>query len=156
MTAATGIQSGVWLLVALPAISAAVLLIVGRRADKWAHLVGALVPVVLFVYAVMLFFSVKSLNGPKREVDQHLFSWVPVGNFRIDAGILLDPLSLTFVLLITGVGSLIHLYAVGYMDHDAGRRRFFGYFNLFIAAMLLLVLADSYLLVYIGWEGVGL
>ncbi|MGI8879455.1 MAG: NADH-quinone oxidoreductase subunit L [Jatrophihabitans sp.] len=155
-TAATGIQSGVWLLVALPALSAAVLLIAGKRTEKWAHLLGALMPVALFVYGVVLFFSVKSLHGAKREVDQHLFSWVPVGNFRIDAGILLDPLSLTFVLLITGVGALIHIYAVGYLDHDPGRRRFFGYFNLFIAAMLLLVLADSYLLVYIGWEGVGL
>ncbi|MEO9140191.1 MAG: NADH-quinone oxidoreductase subunit L [Jatrophihabitans sp.] len=157
MTAATGIQSGVWLLVALPALSSAILLITGKRADKWAHWLGALVPVGLFVYAVMLFFSVKSLSGAggERQVDQHLFNWAPVGNFKIEAGILLDPLSLVFVLLITGVGSLIHIYAVGYMDHDAGRRRFFGYFNLFIAAMLLLVLADSYLLLYVGWEGVG-
>jgi NADH-quinone oxidoreductase subunit L len=153
-TAAHGIQTGVWLLVALPAFSAAVLLLAGKRADKWGHLLGALVPVVLFVYAVMLFFSVKGEKN--RLVDQHLFSWVPVGGFNVNAGILLDPLALVFVLLITGVGGLIHIYAVGYMAHDAGRRRFFGYFNLFIAAMLLLVLADSYLLLYVGWEGVGL
>ena len=81
---------------------------------------------------------------------------MPVGGFKVDVGFLLDPLSLTFVLLITGVGSLIHIYAVGYMDHDPGRRRFFGYFNLFIAAMLLLVLANGYLVLYVGWEGVGL
>ena len=74
----------------------------------------------------------------------------------MDAGLLIDPLSMVFVLLITGVGSLIHIYAVGYMAHDDGRRRFFGYFNFFIAVMLLLVLADSYLLLYVGWEGVGL
>jgi NADH-quinone oxidoreductase subunit L len=153
-TAAHGIQTGVWLLVALPALSAAVLLMAGKRADKWGHLLGALVPVVLFVYAVMLFFSVKGEKN--RLVDQHLFSWVPVGGFNVNAGILLDPLALVFVLLITGVGGLIHIYAVGYMAHDDGRRRFFGYFNLFIAAMLLLVLADSYLLLYVGWEGVGL
>jgi NADH-quinone oxidoreductase subunit L len=154
LTTATGIQSGVWLLVAIPALSAAVLLLAGRRADKWGHWLGALVPVALFVYGVILFFSVRGQDN--REVDKHLFSWVPVGGFRVEAGMLLDPLSLVFVLLITGVGSLIHIYAVGYMAHDDGRRRFFGYFNLFIAAMLLLVLADSYLLLYVGWEGVGL
>jgi NADH-quinone oxidoreductase subunit L len=154
LIAATGIQTGVWLLVAIPAVSAAVLLIGGKRVDRVAHWIGALVPVALFVYAVMLFFSVKGQHN--REIDRHLFSWIPVAGFHVDAGILLDPLSMVFVLLITGVGSLIHIYAVGYMAHDAGRRRFFGYFNLFIAAMLLLVLADSYLLLYVGWEGVGL
>jgi len=153
---ATGIQSGVWLLVAIPALSAAVLLLGGRRLNRWGHLLGAAVPVALFVYSVMLFFSVKKENADDRVIDKHLFSWIPVGGFKIEAGMLLDPLSIVFILLITGVGSLIHIYAVGYMAHDEGRRRFFGYFNLFIAAMLLLVLADSYLLLYVGWEGVGL
>ena len=156
MNAAHGIQSVAWLLVALPALSAAALLLLGKRADRWGHLLGALVPVVLFVYAVLLFFSIKAEGGEGRERNLHLFSWVPVGGFNVDAGFLLDPLSLTFVLLITGVGSLIHIYAVGYMDHDPGRRRFFGYFHLFIAAMLLLVLANGYLVLYVGWEGVGL
>jgi NADH-quinone oxidoreductase subunit L len=153
---AHGVQSAAWLLVALPALSAAVLLLLGKRADKWGHLLGALVPIVLFVYAVFLFFSIKGDSGQARERNLHLFSWVPVGGFQVDVGFLLDPLALTFVLLITGVGSLIHIYAVGYMSHDEGRRRFFGYFNLFIAAMLLLVLANSYLVLYVGWEGVGL
>jgi NADH-quinone oxidoreductase subunit L len=156
VNAAHGIQSAAWLLVALPALSAAALLLLGKRADRWGHLLGALVPVVLFVYAVLLFFSIKGESGEGRERNLHLFSWVPVGGFNVDAGFLLDPLSLTFVLLITGVGSLIHIYAVGYMDHDPGRRRFFGYFHLFIAAMLLLVLANGYLVLYVGWEGVGL
>ena len=80
----------------------------------------------------------------------------PAGAFQLDAGLLLDPLSVTFVLLVTFVGSLIHVYSVAYMEHDADRRRFFAYLNLFVAAMLLLVLADSYLLLYVGWEGVGL
>jgi NADH-quinone oxidoreductase subunit L len=153
-TAATGIQSGVWLLVAVPAVSAAVLLIGGRRTDRWGHWLGALVPVALFGYGLALFFSVKGQSH--REIDRNLFSWVPVAGFHVDAGMLLDPLSLVFVLLITGVGGLIHIYAIGYMAHDEGRRRFFGYFNFFVAAMLLLVLADSYLLLYVGWEGVGL
>jgi len=154
MTSAHGIQSAAWLLIALPLLSAAVLLIAGRRADKWAHLVGAAVPVVLFIYAVMLFFSVKGESN--RAINLHLYSWIPVAGFKVDAGLLIDPLSMVFVLLITGVGSLIHIYAVGYMAHDEGRRRFFGYFNFFIAVMLLLVLANSYLAMYVGWEGVGL
>src|SRR4029079_15307015 len=91
-----------------------------------------------------------------RQIDQHLFSWIPVAGFQANANLLLDPLSLTFVLLITGVGSLIHIYSIGYMEHDPDRRRFFGQLNLFVAAMLLLVLADNYLLLYVGWEGVGL
>lgn len=153
MTTAHGIQSASWLLVALPLLSAAVLLVAGRRADKWAHVVGALVPVVLFVFAVLLFFSVKAESN--REINLHLYSWIPVGGFHVDAGLLIDPLSMVFVLLITGVGSLIHIYAVGYMANDPGRRRFFGYFNFFIAVMLLLVLANSYLVLYVGWEGVG-
>jgi NADH-quinone oxidoreductase subunit L len=156
VTTAHGIQSAAWLLIAIPVISAAVLLLAGKAADKWGHLLGALVPVVLFVYAVMLFFSVRGESAGHREVERHLFSWIVVGNFKVDAGLLIDPLSLVFVLLITGVGALIHIYAVGYMAHDPGRRRFFGYFNLFIAAMLLLVLSDSYLSLYVGWEGVGL
>ena len=154
MIPATGIQSGAWLLVALPLLSAAVLLIGGKRTDKWGHWLGAGLPVVLFVYTVMLFFSVKGQHN--REVDKHLFTWISAGSFHVDAGLLIDPLALTFALLITGVGSLIHIYAVGYLDHDPGRRRFFGYFNFFIAAMLLLVLGDSYLVLYVGWECVGL
>ncbi|MDP9116912.1 MAG: NADH-quinone oxidoreductase subunit L, partial [Actinomycetota bacterium] len=153
MTTAHGVQSAAWLLVALPLLSATLLLLVGRRGDRWAPYVGAAVPVVLFIYAVMLFFSVKGQSN--REVNLHLYSWIAAGTFKVDAGLLIDPLSLVFVLLITGVGSLIHIYAVGYMAHDEGRRRFFGYFNFFIAVMLLLVLANSYLAMYVGWEGVG-
>jgi NADH-quinone oxidoreductase subunit L len=147
------IQTASWLLIAIPALSAAVLLLAGKRADKWASWFGALVPVVLFVYSVFLFFSVKGQSG--REINRNLFTWIPVAQFHVNAGMLIDPLSMVFVLLITGVGSLIHIYAVGYMGHDEGRRRFFGYFNLFIAAMLLLVLANGYLVLYVGWEGVG-
>jgi NADH-quinone oxidoreductase subunit L len=92
----------------------------------------------------------------ERAIGQHLFSWVPAGTFQVDAGLLLDPLSLAFVLLVTFVGSLIHVYSIAYMADDPDRRLFFGYLNLFVAAMLLLVLADGYLLLYAGWEGVGL
>ncbi len=153
-TAAHGLQSIAWLLVVVPAVSAAILLMGGKYVDRWGQWLGALVPVALFVYSVALVFSVRSESN--REVSLQLYTWIPVGNFHVDVGFLIDPLSLVFVLLITGVGGLIHIYAVGYMEHDEGRRRFFGQFNLFIAAMLLLVLADNYLVLYVGWEGVGL
>jgi NADH-quinone oxidoreductase subunit L len=89
-------------------------------------------------------------------VTQKLFDWISVGSFKVDAGLMLDQLSICFVLLITGVGTLIHIYSISYMSHDHDRRRFFAYLNLFIAAMLLLVLGNSYLNLYVGWEGVGL
>jgi NADH-quinone oxidoreductase subunit L len=154
--ASGALQRGAWLLVALPLLSAAVLLLAGRRADRWGHLLGAAVPVVLFVYGVLLFFDVRGLPAGERSRDLHLWSWIPVGSLQVDMGLLVDPLSLVFVLLITGVGGLIHIYAVGYMADDPGRRRFFGYFNLFVAAMLLLVLGNNFVVLYFGWEGVGL
>jgi NADH-quinone oxidoreductase subunit L len=91
-----------------------------------------------------------------RPVTQKIFTWISVGDFHVDASLVLDQLSICFVLLITGVGTLIHIYSISYMSHDHDRRRFFAYLNLFIAAMLLLVLGDSYLNLYVGWEGVGL
>ncbi|MCW2523528.1 MAG: dehydrogenase subunit [Frankiales bacterium] len=156
MTTAHGVQTAAWLLVLLPAVSSAVLLLLGKRANKWGHLLGVTVPVLLFIYAVILFFSIKSSSGVGRIRNLQLFDWIHVGGFQVDVGFQIDPLSMTFVLLITGVGSLIHIYSVGYMAHDEGRRRFFAYLNLFIAAMLLLVLANNYLVLYVGWEGVGL
>jgi NADH-quinone oxidoreductase subunit L len=154
--ASGGLQSGAWLLVVLPVLSAAVLLTGGRRTDKWGHLLGTAVPVVLFVYGLLLFFDVRGLDEGQRSRDLHLWSWIPVGGLNVDLGLLIDPLSLTFVLLITGVGSLIHVYSIGYMEHDPGRRRFFAYLNLFVAAMLLLVLGNNFVALYFGWEGVGL
>ena len=153
----TGVFHLIWLLVALPAASAAVLLLGGRRTNPWGHLVGCAAPIGSFVLAVAMFFAMIGRDGgASRQIDQHLYTWVPVAGFRAEANLLLDPLSLVFVLLITGVGSLIHIYSIGYMEHDPDRRRFFGQLNLFVAAMLLLVLADNYLLLYVGWEGVGL
>jgi NADH-quinone oxidoreductase subunit L len=154
--ASGSLQSGAWLLVALPVLSAAVLLLGGRRTDKWGHLLGATVPVVLFVYGLLLFFDVRGEATGDRSRTLHLWSWISVGSLHVDMGLLIDPLSLTFVLLITGVGALIHIYAIGYMEHDPGRRRFFAYLNLFVAAMLLLVLGNNFVVLYFGWEGVGL
>jgi NADH-quinone oxidoreductase subunit L len=155
-TASGVLQSGAWLLVALPALGAAVLLLGGRRTDRWGHWLAVALSWASFVWGLLLFLNLLGLPADQRSRDLVLFSWIPAGSFQLDAGLLLDPLSVTFVLLVTFVGSLIHVYSVAYMEHDHDRRRFFGYLNLFVAAMLLLVLADSYLLLYVGWEGVGL
>jgi NADH-quinone oxidoreductase subunit L len=143
-------------LIALPLLGATILLLAGRRADKWGHILGTLMPASSF--AVGLYQLSLMLGRPteERPVGQKLFEWISVGSFKVDAGLLLDQLSICFVLLITGVGTLIHIYSISYMSHDKDRRRFFAYLNLFIAAMLLLVLGDSYLNLYVGWEGVGL
>ncbi|MFH9087468.1 NADH-quinone oxidoreductase subunit L [Streptomyces sp. NPDC017673] len=144
------------LLIAAPLLGAAVLLVGGRRLDRVGHWIGTLLSAASFVFGLVLFADLLGRGAEQRTLTQHLFSWVPVAGFQADVTFRLDQLSMTFVLLITGVGSLIHLYSVGYMEHDERRRRFFGYLNLFLAAMLLLVLADNYLLLYVGWEGVGL
>lgn len=144
------------LLVAAPLLGAAVLLCGGRRLDAVGHLIGTALASVSFVIGAILFADMLGKEAEHRAMGQHLFSWIPVEGFQADVAFQLDQLSMTFVLLITGVGSLIHLYSIGYMEHDERRRRFFGYLNLFLAAMLLLVLADNYLLLYVGWEGVGL
>ncbi|MDT7712273.1 MAG: NADH-quinone oxidoreductase subunit, partial [Pseudonocardiales bacterium] len=94
--------------------------------------------------------------GDAVGTELKVFSWIPAGSLNVDFGLRLDPLSLTFVLLITGVGSLIHIYSVGYMSHDPHRRKFFAMLNLFVAAMLVLVLANNFVTLYLGWEGVGL
>src|SRR3954464_12781469 len=154
---ASGVFNLTFLLVLLPALSAAVLLLGGRRTNAWGHLLGCATPIASFVIGVVLFFALIGRDGGQsRQIDQHLFTWIPVGSFHANANLLIDPLSSVFVLLITGVGSLIHIYSIGYMEHDFDRRRFFGQLNLFVAAMLLLVLADNFLLLYVGWEGVGL
>ncbi|MGW0419326.1 NADH-quinone oxidoreductase subunit L [Streptomyces sp. NPDC003015] len=144
------------LLIAAPLLGAAVLLTGGRRLDAVGHWIGTILAGASFVFGAILFADLLGKDAEHRTLTQHLFSWVPVEGFQADVAFRLDQLSMTFVLLITGVGSLIHLYSIGYMEHDERRRRFFGYLNLFLAAMLLLVLADNYLLLYVGWEGVGL
>jgi NADH-quinone oxidoreductase subunit L len=154
--AAVGVQRAAWLLLAFPIAGALILLLGGKRTNSWGHLVGVAMPLASFVYGVIAFFAMLGYPASQRSRDLHLYSWIPVAGFKVSIGLLLDPLSISFVLLITGVGSLIHIFAVGYMANDPERRRFFGYMNLFVAAMLLLVLADNYLGLYAGWEGVGL
>jgi len=143
-------------LIALPLFSAALLMLLGRKADRWGHVFATLISASTFVVGAMEFFAMIDRPEASRAVTQKLFTWISVGTFNVDAGLLLDQLSIAFVLLITGVGTLIHVYSIAYMSHDRDRRRFFAYLNFFIAAMLLLVLGDSYLNLYVGWEGVGL
>jgi NADH-quinone oxidoreductase subunit L len=153
---ATGVFSVTWLLLAFPVLGAVVLLLGGRRSNAWGHLFGVAMAVASFGVGAVLFFAMLGKDPEARAFSQHLYTWIPVNSFQADVSLQLDQLSMCFVLLITGVGSLIHIYSVGYMATDPARRRFFGYLNLFLAAMLLLVLADNYLLLYVGWEGVGL
>jgi NADH-quinone oxidoreductase subunit L len=151
---AEGLLASSWLLIALPLAGAAVLLLGGRRTDRFGHLLGTATVVAAFVLAVVYTIELAGLD--ERSVDVDLFTFISAADLDVRAGLLYDPLSAIFVLLITGVGSLIHIYSIGYMAHDPARRRFFAYLNLFVAAMLLLVLGNSFVALYVGWEGVGL
>ena len=154
--AATGMFNVAWLMIAVPAVSAAVLLLFGSILDRIGHWIA--VAAVLFSFSIAAcLFAQQLLSAPdQRAVGVVRFDWITIGSWKITAGLLVDQLSILFALLITGVGSLIHIYSVGYMAHDERKRRFFAYLNLFIAAMLILVLADNYLVLFVGWEGVGL
>ncbi|MFZ4108025.1 MAG: NADH-quinone oxidoreductase subunit L, partial [Candidatus Planktophila sp.] len=143
-------------LIALPLAGSAILLLAGRRSDKWGHLLATALSASSFFVGLYQLSLMLGRSNSERPITQKLFEWISVGAFKIDASLMLDQLSICFVLLITGVGTLIHIYSISYMSHDPDRRRFFAFLNLFIAAMLLLVLGDSYLNLYVGWEGVGL
>ena len=159
LPSATGAASLVWLAVVIPLISAGLLMLLGRVADKWGHWLGVGASSSTFVVGVAVFFQLLGMPAHERQVDVTLFTFLPGIGQKISpttVGMQVDQLSITFVLLVSLVGSLIHLYSVAYMSNDPDRRRFFAYLNLFVAAMLLLVLADSYLLAFVGWEGVGL
>ncbi|GAA3127422.1 NADH-quinone oxidoreductase subunit L [Planomonospora alba] len=153
LTHAGGAIGYSWLMIALPLLGAAILLLGGRRTDRWGHLLGVAMSLAAFAVAVASFVELTGLPEGERRRGVGLFEFIPG---MVDLGVLIDPLSISFALLITGVGSLIHIYSIGYMSHDHDRRRFFAYLNLFVAAMLLLVLSDNYLGLFVGWEGVGL
>ncbi len=154
--AATGITSYAWLLVALPLFGAALLLVGGKRTDRFGPLLATGLSWASFVVGLVIVLAMVGRSNEQRPMHLMLYDWLPAGQFQLSAGMQIDQLSMAFVLLITFVGSLILVYSLGYMAHDKDKRRFFAYLNLFVAAMLLLVLADSYLLLYVGWEGVGL
>jgi NADH-quinone oxidoreductase subunit L len=145
-----------WLIPALPLAGAVLSPAVGRRLGRRTGRVASILVAAAFAVAVAVLLDLLSLPGEDRHHVVRLFEWIAAGTFRAEASLLLDPLSMTMVLVVTGVGALIHVYAVGYMEHDPRVGRFFGYFNLFVFFMLMLVLADNYLVLYLGWEGVGL
>jgi NADH-quinone oxidoreductase subunit L len=153
---ASGVTSLAWLLVALPLLGAAILLFGGRRTNRFGPLLATVLSWASFGLGAVIFLAMLGRPDGQRAEDLLLYKWIPAGTLQLYAGMLVDPLSMAFVLLVTFVGSLILVYSLGYMEHDPDRRKFFGYLNMFVAAMLLLVLADSYLLLYVGWEGVGL
>lgn len=155
-TDADGPFTLLWLIIALPLLGAAILLLGGRYTDKWGHLLGTATAATSFVISLVLFVSLLGREEGDRQVAQHLYDWIDSGRLHIGMDLLYDPLSALFLLLITGVGSLIHVYSIGYMAHDPRRRRFFAYLNLFVAAMLMLVLSENYVGLFLGWEGVGL
>ena len=146
----------VWLLVAIPLVSGLGLLVWGKEADAWGHLVATVASAASFVLGVVAFIELAGRDADDRSVTHVLFTWIESGPFHVDMAYHYDPLAALFVLLITGVGTLIHVYSIGYMAHDERRRRFFCFLNIFVAAMLTLVLAADYLVIFLGWEGVGL
>ncbi len=153
---ATGVFSLLWLLIALPLVGSAILLLGGRKLNKWGAYLGVFTVLVDAVIAIAMLIAMMGNSAEQRTFSQNQFSWMFAGNFKVDMAFQIDQLSMVFVLLITIVGTLIHIYSLGYMSHDPDKRKFFGFLNLFIAAMLLLILANNYLLLYVGWEGVGL
>ena len=154
--AATGLFSYAWLMIALPALGAILLLGFGRLVDRAGPYLAVAAVGGSFVVAVALFAQMLTAPVDQRAVSVPLYTWFSTGTWQVDVGLLVDQLSILFALLITGVGGLIHVYSLGYMAHDERKRRFFGYLNLFVAAMLTLVLANNYLVLFVGWEGVGL
>lgn len=153
---ADGLFSLAWLMIAVPLVIAGLLLVLGRRSDAWGHVLATLAPIFSFVVGLVLFIQLLGREEGRRAVSVPVYSLIDTGAWDLKVGLLVDQLSILFVLLVTFVGSLIHIYSIGYMAQDPDRRRFFAYLNLFIASMLTLVLADNYLLVFFGWEGVGL
>ncbi len=145
-----------WVAIAAPLGSAAILLLGGKRLDRWGHWLAVAASATSAVIGVGALAGLLSRPGEDRIVNQFLFTWIPGRELHLEAGLRIDPLSVSFLLLVGIVGTLIHVYSVAYMEEDPRRRVFFAYLNFFVAAMLLLVLADSYLLLFVGWEGVGL
>lgn len=154
--AASGVASLGWLMIAIPLAVSILLLLLGRVSDRWGHWLAVLASWSSFGIGLAIIIQMLGVSASERSMEMNLFEWIPAGDFTINFGLLMDPLSMTFVMLVTFVGSLIHVYSVAYMEHDADRRRFFAYLNFFIAAMLILVLGNSYAILFVGWEGVGL
>ena len=146
----------VWLIPALPLAGFLLLVVLGRRlGEPLAGWVATLASAGSFGATVLVFLGLTSLDEEHRAAETVLFEWLPAGGLRVEAGFLADPLSITMALFVTGVGTLIHLYSIGYMRGDRDFSKFFVYLNLFLFSMLCLVLGNNLLVTFLGWEGVG-
>ncbi|HUJ75445.1 MAG TPA: proton-conducting transporter membrane subunit, partial [bacterium] len=144
-----------WWIPALPLLGFLLNGLLGKRLGKgFVSWVGPGVVGASFVLAVLAFLAM--LQAPGESISQGLYTWIHAGNFTLNAGLTVDRLSGLYILIVTGVGFLIHVYSIGYMHEEDGYHRFFAYLNLFIFFMLVLVLGNSFLLLFVGWEGVGL
>src|ERR671916_95778 len=147
-------------IVALPLFGAVALLLFGRRIGRFSGVFASALIGLSFLLGVITFFQLLGTDAHgennERAATIELFEWMAAGNFRVGVDLLVDQLSIVMVLVVTGVGSLIHVYSIDYMHGDERYPRFFAYLNLFAASMLLLVLADNIVLMFVGWEGVGL
>lgn len=145
-----------YLIPLLPLLGFAVLVAAGKRiGEPGAGYIASAAVGGSFVVTLIAFFQLLGKEHEARHVTDHVFTWINIGGFRVDAALLLDPLSITMALFVTGVGFLIHLYSIAYMHGDERYHQFFVYLNLFVVSMLLLVLGDNLLLTFVGWEGVG-
>ena len=146
----------IFLIPAFPLLGFVLLMLGGRRLGEplagWlaTGMVGA-----SFATTAVVFFGMAGRHHEERAYEQTLFEWVPSGELSVSFGFLADPLSVTMALFITGIGALIHLYAIGYMHGDENFSKFFVYLNMFVFSMLMLVMGDNLLITFLGWEGVG-
>ena len=145
-----------WLLFVFPLLGALINLLIGRRLGKAAGWLGAAAIGLAFAVAIGLFAALWARPAEQRSVEQLLWRWMAIGAFKVDIALLIDPLSVTMALVVTGVSTLIHVYSIGYMDHEPRYTRYFVFLNFFVLMMLVLVMANNFLLMYVGWEGVGL
>ena len=146
----------VWLIPALPLAGFLLILLFGRiLGEPRAGILATLMTASSFLVVVGVYFDLLSRTAEERHHVVTLFSWLPVGSLQVDMALLADPLSITMALFVTGIGSLIHLYAIGYMHGDPKFSKFFLYLNLFVFSMLMLVLGENLLVTFLGWEGVG-
>jgi len=156
MSAPAGFSFLAAAVIGVPLASAILLLFFGKRMGKASAYVASGAIGLSFLSGLILFFRLLGEEGEHRSFVLKLYEWMNVGDFHANAELLLDPLSIVMVLVVSGVGALIHIYSIGYMEQDDRYARFFAYLNLFCAAMLVLVLADNLVLLFVGWEGVGL
>ncbi|TNF47843.1 MAG: NADH-quinone oxidoreductase subunit L, partial [Deltaproteobacteria bacterium] len=146
-----------WLIPFFPLLGSIINGLLGKRFIKNEKVIGAIGTGMLFLsFLVSCKYFIQLLGDSVKSHQNVIASWMSVGNLQVDWGFLLDPLSALMIMVVTGVGTLIHLYSIGYMHGEEGFYRYFSYLNLFVFSMLMLVLGNNALVMFVGWEGVGL